>query len=230
MAIVTAAVLAACGTKPEDKENRAKTALEKKYQKEFEITQIYPQKFGDLYYEVQAYALDEPQVRFTAAIDTEDDNISDSYVERRVCAAISRQAEQNLDGLPGYYYLSVQAQGPQPVISDAAISIKDYAALDAYNCFLIELFVVPESSDGAAFYQSLAKLFENMEFLAGDVRLFMVNVEQSQAVQAYFELHNSPDFEYMQLTKEFFSVDIPYKSGSISMTEAEFIVAVGGML
>lgn len=230
MAIVTASVLAACGTKPEDKENRAKTALEQKYHKEFEITEIYPQKFGELYYEVQAYALDEPQVRFKASIDTEDDNISDSYVERQVCAAIARQAEQNLDGLPGYYYLSVQAQGPQPITSDAAISIKDYAALDVYNRFLIELFVVPESTDGAAFYQSLTKLFENLEFLAGDVCLFVVSEEQSQAVQAYFELHDSPDFEYMQLTKEFFSIDIPYENGLIRMTEAEFTTAVGGVL
>ena len=48
MASVTASVLAACGTKPEDKENRAKAALERKYHKEFEITEVYPQKFGVL--------------------------------------------------------------------------------------------------------------------------------------------------------------------------------------
>lgn len=230
MAIVTASVLAACGTKPEDKENRAKAALEQKYHKEFEITEVYPQKFGDLYYEVQAYALDEPQVRFTAAIDTEDDNISDSYVERRVCAAISRQAEENLDGLPGYYYLSVRAQGPQPITADAGISIKDYVAMNSYNRFLIEVYVVPESKDGALFYQSLAGLLKNLDFLPGVARLVLVTEEQSQAVQAYFELHDTTDAEYRRLTEPFFSVDIPYQNGLIDMTEAEFIAAVGGAL
>lgn len=84
MAIITASVLAACGTKPEDREARASAALSAKYHQEFEITQVYPQRFGDLYYEVQAYPAGDPQILFNAAIDTEDDQISDTYVERRV--------------------------------------------------------------------------------------------------------------------------------------------------
>lgn len=56
--ITVASVLVACGVTPEKKELHAKTVLEEKYSETFEITQVYPQKLGALYYEVQAYATD----------------------------------------------------------------------------------------------------------------------------------------------------------------------------
>jgi len=230
MAIITASVLSACGTRPEDRESRAKAALEQKYHREFEIIEVYPQKFGDLYYEVQACAVDEPEVRFTASVDTEDDMVSDTYVERRVCAAITQGMENNLDTLPGYYYLFTQAVGPQPITSDAEISIEGYAALDPYNRFQINLFAVPEEASPAPFYASVSRLFEGLEYLAGSARLYVVNAEQMQAVQDYLAINDKPDMEYKQLTRGFFSVDIPYEKGTIKMTEAEFTAVVRDVL
>lgn len=230
MAIVTASVLSACGVKPEDRENRAAEALARKYHKEFEITQVYPQKFGELYYEVQAYAVDEPLVRFTASVDTEDEAVSDTYVERRVCAAISQQAAENLNELPAYYYLFVHAIGPQPIVNDAEITIRDYAALDSYNRFRIELFAVPEEQDADAFYCTLAKLYRDLDYLNGDARLFLVDEEQMEIVQAYFETNDEPGFEFFRLTKEFFSFEIPYKNGDIEINREVFAAAVKEVL
>jgi len=230
MAIITASVLSACGIQPEEKEDRAKAALEQKYHKEFEITQVYPQKFGDLYYEVQAYAVDEPETRFTAAVDTEDDMVSDTYVERRVCGAITKSMEENMDELPGYYFLFTRAVGPQPITDDAEISIKDYAELDPYNRFQVDLFVAPEEAEAAAFYQSLSKAFGGLEYIAGGVCLYVVNAEQMEAVQDYLALNDQPDLEYKQLTKEFFSLEIPYEKGVIGMMEADFTAAVRDVL
>lgn len=230
MAIITAEVLAACGVPPEEKEGRAKAALEQKYQREFEIIQVYPQKFGDLYYEVQAYAVDEPQLRFSAAIDTGDSNISDSYVERRVCAAISNRAAENLDGLPGYYYLLTRAVGPQPFADDPQIGIREYAALDPLNWFRIDLFVVPDRGERDAFYKSLGALMGGLEYLTVKVRLYVVDEEQNEAVQEYWETNETENLEYKEMTSVFFSVELPFEKGALTISEEEFATMVGDKL
>ena len=130
MPVITEEVLRACLIKPEEKEPHAKAALEQKYGMEFEITEIYPQKFGELYYNVQAYAKEEPLLRFSASIDTEDDGCADTLVERRICRDIAEKAARNLDDLEGYYDVFVYARGPQPITADTGLSIAEYAALD----------------------------------------------------------------------------------------------------
>lgn len=222
MAIITAEVLAACGVRPEDRESRARAALEQKYHKEFEITQVYPQKFGEMYYEVQAYAVDDLQVRFSAAIDTEDENISDSYVERSVCTAIAQKAEENLDQMPGIYYLSVFAGGPQPYTEDPNISIQDYAALDTLNVFQVELLITPDGKDSEGLYNSLGSIFNGMECLSGVIRLYLVNAEQMEAAQIYLDANDRLHSEYLELTRDFFRLEIPYQKGVLGMSGQEF--------
>lgn len=230
MAIITTEVLAACGVNPADKESRAKAALERKYHKEFEITQVYPQKFGELYYEVQAYAVENPQMRFAATIDTEDESISDTYVERCVCTAIARQTAENLDKLPGYYHVFVHAVGPQPVADDPGIGIRDYAQLDSYNRFLLHIYIKPEDADAASVYESLKSVFSGMDYLTGSVRLYVVNEEQMESVQAYFDTHDDIDTEHTVLTEEFFAIDVPYNKGVIAMEGNEFAANVEDVL
>lgn len=231
MAIITASVLEACGVPPEKREARAKAALEEKYQEEFEIIQVYPQKFGDLYYEVQACAVDEPQLRFTAAIDTEDSNISDNYAERRVCAAISNQAGENLDSLPGYYYLLTRALGPQPSTADAQIAIRDYTALNPNGRFQIDLFITPDPErDGTAIYQSLEKLLNGLEYLRASVCMYVVSEEQSDAVQEYWELNDTPNLDYKEMTAEFFFLELPFEQGILGMTQEKFSAEVRDVL
>jgi len=230
MAIITSEILSACGVAPEEKESRAANALARKYNKEFEITEVYPQKFGELYYEVQAYAVDAPQLRFTAAVDTEDDGVSDTYVERLVCAAISQRISENLDALPGYYYVETQAVGPQPITEDAGISIADYAALDQLNRFQVELFVVPEGKDAQTFYDSLSNMFAGLDCLNGKVRLHVVRDEDMEAVQAYFEQNDKLGLAYLELTEDFFCLEVPYSAGSIAMSGTEFASAIKEVL
>lgn len=230
MAIITSSVLSACGVKPEEKESRAANALARKYQKDFEIAEIYPQKFGDLYYEVRAYPVDDPMVCFSASIDTEDDRISDTYVERLVCTAISQQAAKNLDVLPAYYYLFVHAIGPQPIVDDAEVTVEDYAAMDPYNRFQIELFAVPEEKDINALYDGLSKLYEGMDYLNGNVCLYIIDEERMEAVQTYFETSDGLKFDFYRLSKEFFSFEIPYENGRIMMSKETFAATVKEVL
>ena len=113
----------------------------------------------------------------------------------------------------------MHAIGPQPITSDAKISIRDYASLDVYNRFRIELFVQPEGKDTAAFYQSIAKLFHDLEYLNGDACLFFVDEEQMEDVQAYLEINDT-------LTFEFSNLEIPYEKGVIETSEDAFAASI----
>lgn len=202
VAIITAEVLSACGVKPEEKEARAKAVLEQKYGIKFEIAEIYPQKFGELYYEVQAYPADDPLTRFSASIDTEDDGCSDTFVERRVCRDIAEQVAQNLDSLEGYYDLFVISRTPPAITADKDISIYDYSQLDKPNLFRVNLYVKPEGADAGALYQSLSGLLTGLEYLDCETRLYLVDQEQMEAVQAYLETHDVLDSDYQQMTNK----------------------------
>lgn len=230
MAGVSTSLLTACSVPSNERESRAEEALAQKYGREFEITRVYTQKFGDSFYEVQAYPVDEPQIRFTAAIGMEDNGISDTYVERRVCAAIAGHAAKNLDGLPGYYYLFARGIGPQPVTDNAEIAIKDYASLDLENKFRIEAFVVPESKDANAYYNSLAKIFDGLEYINGNVRLYVVDEEQMESVQAFFDENDDLGMEFMRLTEKFRSFKIPYQKGKMDMSKDAFLAAIKEVL
>lgn len=216
----------------EKRESHAKAALEMKYRKEFEITKIYSLKFDKGYYEVQAYMIGEPEIRFLAAVDMDNDRVSDSYVEKRICKMISQKIAENLDGLPGYYYLYTYALGPQPLSDDIDISIQDYVLLDSYNSFQIELFVSPEAADDKSMYRSIVKMFEGLKFLAVNVTLYFTNEEGITDIQAYLEDGDTGvrTFSYKKRKKGFYSLTLPYEMGCLKMTESEFALAVGGAL
>lgn len=223
---VSTALLTACGVPANERESHAADALAQKYGREFEITRVYAQKLGDPYYEVQAYPVDEPRIRFSAAIGTEDDGISDTYVERRVCAAIAGQAAKNLDELPGYFYLFARGIGPQPFTDNAEITIQDYARLDSDNKFRIEAFVVPESKDANAYYNGFVRMFDGLEYLNGNVRLYVVDEEQMKSVQDFFDENDALGMEFMRMTEEFRSFKIPYQKGRMEMGKDAFLAAM----
>lgn len=222
MAIITAEVLTACGVDPTDREERAKKVLEAKYGKAFEIIEVYPQKFADLYYEVQAYAQDEPDIRFKAAIDTEDDRVSDTYPEQKVCAAVAEKVSGNIDGIEGYYYASVRALGQQPVCNDPKISVEDYVKLDPDNRFRIEIYIVPEGMTPVSAYRYISRALEGLT-LKATVKLIVVNNEQMDIIQSALEdpdARNSIDF--MRLMDETRCLDISFENGTVNLSEDDF--------
>ncbi len=230
MAIITAQVLSACGVDPKAKEGRAKAALEKKYGEEFEIVRVYPQKFGELYYDVLAYAVNDPDTRFSASVDTEDDGVSDAFVERRVCAQIAENVSKNLDGLQGYYYVYVHAIGPQPICGDPNIGIEAYARLDPQNRFRAEVFLVPETADAGNIYSAVTKMYAGMEYLRVDARLVVVDENKMEDVQEQIVGSGEYSFDLKMSMQDCPSIDIPFENQKIGLSESEFIRKMGGVL
>ena len=230
MGVISANFIGACGVKPEDREQRAKELLEKKYNKAFEIAKVYPQEFGQLYYDVQAFAADMPELRFKASIDTEDENFSDSYVNKIVCWRISQKVGENLDELPAYYYIYSHSLGFQPLADDPDISIEAYSKLTSDFKVRTELYIVPDDLDAAQLYACLKKSYEGIEFLNGNIMLYIISRTQMDSVREYIETNDDLRLDYTEMAEDFFTVFVPFDHGNIEISEEEFTAAAGGRL
>ena len=228
VAIMMTEVLSACGVRPEAREDRAENVLKRKYGEEFVITRVYPQKFGALYYEVQAYPLARPELLFRAVIDTEDDASADDYVEHIVCAAISELVGENLDKLPAYFYVYTHGKGPQSIVDNPRISIQEYAELDGGNSFWVELYILLERDDPAGLYTEISGMLKGLEYVHADVRLVLVNEEQMNEVQSYFERNEGIFSEYREVTDGCRTIEIPFERGRIAMSAERFAEEMRG--
>lgn len=208
-------LLTACTGCPAVREEHAKEALEAKYGKTFEIQEVFPQGIGQGYYGVTACAEDDPDLPFTAYVDTGDDNVSDSYVEKIVCREIEEILRGNLNGLETDFDLYVHAVGPQPVVSDTGISIEEYAAMDPQNKFNIELFV---RNDVVLtnLYINVFSMLQGLECLRGDLRVVFVPEEGTMGeLMGYVQTHETLDISYQMLIKDLLVHDFTYENGLV---------------
>ena len=225
LALTVATLLTACGSAPRTQaaqESHAKDALAQKYHTEFEIVQMYPQKLGDKYYEVQAYPAGDPSTLFTAAIDTDDDNCSSNYIERKVCSAIAASVEDALVGLPGDSYAFVCGVGPQPLTDDTDISVDEYIALDDMNKFRVELFAVLDDETSDMLYQSLSDALGNRAGMTAAMNLYAIDAEQMKAVREYFSKNDGLYFDYKLLTADYPQAELSYENGQLVTEESKF--------
>ena len=227
MAAITMELLTGCALSPEEREIRACDALERKYGEEFEIAEVYPLQFPEDYYTVEAYAVKYPDLPFVAKVDFQGKSVADDCVSIRVCDAIKEQAEKNLDRMPGIYQVCTYVAGPQPVTSNAGISIREYAELDLKNTFRFELVFCPD--DGALpqdMYAGLEKLLNSMEFLHAEVWLRIVDREQFSRAEEILAEDGVQSLAYKQFGQQVIHVWLPYEKGKLQMTDKEFNASV----
>lgn len=229
-ALIMSCFTSACGSSTEQCKQRAKELLEQKYNKSFEISKMYPMKYGQIYYDVQAFAADMPKLRFVASIDIEDDNFSDNYVNRLVCYRISQKIGENLDDLPAYYYIYSHSLGFQAPADDPEISIEDYSKLASDFKVRTELYIVPEDLDVGKLYECLKKSYEGLECVNGNIMVYILDRGQMDSVREYIEMNDDLYGTYEELTEDFFTVFVPFNNGTIEISEAEFSDAIGEKL
>lgn len=172
--------------------------LSKKYNRNIVVKEVYSKKIGQAYYEVEAYPEGEPDVLFTATIDTNDEFFSDNYVERHICKQITKKIYENC-GTEAGIYIFTEALGPQPITDDINQSIQDYARLDPLNKFKANIFV----TSGADKYWSSSVLFSGLD-LNISAEIFTVNQEQLQTVKKYLLNHGETNtLEYKKIIMNF---------------------------
>ncbi len=228
--VTVAQLMVGCGFMVNDREEIAKTALQQKYQEEFEITDVFPYKLGQDYYRVQAYPVKDPNILFRGSIGIEDHSLSDNYVERTVCRKLQEQVDRNLDKLPGYYYLFTHAMGPQPVANDKTISVKEYSELDPNNLFRVELFFEPQDASDEAVFNALKDAFKDIPYLRGEVRFYVVNNDLMTEIQEYFSSKDDVYYEFSHKMNLVPYVELKYENGLLTMSWDEFSAAAKDLL
>lgn len=183
----------ACG----DRASIASARLSSKYNKNFVIKKVFPQKIGQEYYEVKAYPEDDPEVLFDAVIDTKDDNFSDNYVARVICKKITNEIYKNLNTTDNIY-IFVDASGPQPYTDNPEISIYDYISLDSLNKIGISIFATKETDD----LYNANILFSNIDYIDMSARVYIVNEEKLQEIKTYLSDSGKIDSYFMELVEK----------------------------
>ena len=189
LAICLLSILTAC-QQGQDREELARAALHDKYERNFEILQVYSQKIGQEYFEVMA--ADSDGILFTAAIDTINENVSDNYVERIICDAISARIRGNT-GIPDVY---VNAVGPQPITGDTNISIEEYASLDPLNRFRVDLFLTSAEEIGTT-----ANYDTGLSGITLAPHLYITDEEGLMSVRTYWSAHDGINLDYKTLVE-----------------------------
>lgn len=186
------------------KTTEASKKLKDRYNENFVIKKVYPQKIGQNYYEVLAYPEKRPDILFGATIDTKDENFSDNYVERHICEQISNKISANI-ALGDRGYIFTDAIGPQPITSDLEQSIQEYLELDSYNKFLSSIFITYDTYG----VNDSSIVFSGLEYLDISAEIYTVSEKQLQEVKKYFSNNEKTDTQdYRALIKDFTHISI----------------------
>lgn len=215
MAVVLSELLPAC-TSNSEKETRVKELLNKKYNKEFEVIEIYRQGISLPYFEAFAYDPEKPDLVFNVTVNTEDDGFSDTYVQKCVCEKVTESVSEHLDTFPGVFYVYTELPGMQPYAENPDIEIKDYWELNKENYFDISVFAVPEKDDAKEIYAALTDLLADIPYVDAGVSLTFVDETTMAEIQEYFETNDKIYMDFKQRYADKASVELEYKDGHIA--------------
>lgn len=210
--------LTACDISFANKENRAREALQERYDEEFEILKVYPTFPGRGYFSVLASPTFSPDILFRADIDTNDENFSDTYIERLVCRQIADKVSENLNLASASAF--VHAMGAQPVSRNTAINVKDYISLGG-NDFSLYLFVPPEKiSEILPYMEDMSEVIDCR--MTGFLRIYLASEKEIQSINGFLSTIDDGvyDPEFKDLTKDLSCYEREIKNGQISDYES----------
>ena len=201
------------------KEDRARQMLQDRYDEEFKIVETYPTFLGRGYYTVLAAPADFPDILFEASVDVDDDNFSDTYVERLMCGQLADKVFENLglDSTSSYLFVhSLDA----PVVYDTGISLADYIAAGADD-YTLYLFVAPDAVQGTV--KAVPDMYTGVsDKLRGFLRLYVTDKDGINAVKEFLSSTADgvydPDFK--QMTKEMDCIETEIENSRITSTAA----------
>lgn len=210
--------LAACSFTA-SKEDRASQMLQDRYNEEFEIVETYPTFLGRGYYTVLAAPANSPDILFEASIDTDDDNFSDTYVERMMCGQLADKVFENLglDNASSYLFVhSLYA----PVVYDKEISLADYITSGADD-YTLYLFVTPDAVQDTV--EAVPDMYAGVsDKLRGFLRLYVTDEDGINAAKEFLSSTADgvydPDFK--QITKEMDCIETEIVDSRITSTAA----------
>ncbi len=206
----------------EDKKTAAQKLLEEKYNEEFVVYEYSGQKLFNDYYTVNAYPKNNPELLFTASVDSDNKSLSDTFVSRNVCQKLADRVSRNLDDVSGYVYVSAETQMDEVITDDQDISVEDFINQNPGNDFIVYVIVVPDEKNPDNLYGKITGMFKNIEMASGGVHLYVCDEELMGKAHQY-DLDNAKkfdDYEKMMEGNEVFYRF--FSNGTIDISSNEF--------
>ena len=228
---VTAVLLCACGSRNE----RIKTAellLEEKYGEDFTVTSYEGQEMMADYYSVSAYAKSHPKLPFEANVSEDGTSVSDDYVSRRVCEAISDQVAANITVLPCKYYVHTGIMSGESVCSDPNISIEEFATKwEPNNRYYVYLYISKEiehvDSSSEIIYNALKEALKGIPEISGTMSVYISNDSVIEKVHVYVTTNTGLYNDYFEIAQDDYRGQFEFDDGFIIFTQqdAETVLA-----
>lgn len=197
----------------EDQAPRIVRLLQERYDTEFEVTKVNNQA-DDRYIVAQARVKEDPALLFSVTVNTQDDNMSESYIERKLCTEVAAQLGESLSDSQDDYCVFCTMVGPQPITADTSLSVQDYMDLDPYNSMHVLVFI-GEKVDYIKAVRGLQTLARDLGYIEATAELYTVSATQLQDIKEYFSERDTldDDFNYIiaSLDASEFSLALPAK-------------------
>ena len=207
---------------PKEYEKQACRLLEEKYGESFEILHYGGWDWMSDSYKVVAYALEYPDILFEAEIKTDGTSMYDEYICARVCRKIEDLIETNIEDLPGYIQLKVLPLFKRVQSVDADMSVEEFFEQNQKNRYAVYLGYSPQIKDVKAVYGQIAGAFENLEFMSGNIQLYLMEEDKLKEMQTYLEENAKIYYAFEELMEEATNIVIPFEKGKIQITEEKF--------
>ena len=223
--ILTSTVLTACGSN-DQRQKDAEKLLTDKYKEEFVVTSYDGQQMMEDYYTVTAYAKSHPTLPFEANVTEDGTSVSDDYVSRRVCSAISEHISLNLSALPCTYYVHTGIMSGDSICPDPNVSVEEFATKwEPYNRYYVYLYLSDEiTKSGTQTGQVgsvLTKALADIPQIKGELYVYVSDDEMISKVHEYVESNTGLYDDYFQMTQEDHRGQFSFENGTVSISQKD---------
>ncbi len=172
---------------------RIERLLQERYDAEFEVTTV-SSKDNSNYITAQARVKDNPELLFAVTVDADADNMSESYVERKLCQEAAFEIEQKLEE-DANFFIFCTMMGQQPLTVDTSTTLREYMDLDTYNVMRILMFIGDKVTLSDA-TNALEEFSTENGHIPAMVELYSVDTKKMEDIRKYFKDRDSLDADY----------------------------------
>jgi hypothetical protein len=153
---------------------------------------------------------------FSAGIDYNSQNLFDEYNSKKMCVRLSDLIAKNLDALNGIYYIYSETKMPTYNLDDENMTINDYMQQYPMEQFNIYMMFLPNEKNGKIFAKCIKNAFKNIEYLSGEIRLYIINKDENlEEIQDYIESNSRIYYDFKKIAGSFFKGNIHFEKGII---------------
>lgn len=211
--------LTACG----NINNVTKELLFEKYNKEFEVKNVQGGGIFSGYTDAIAYPADNEKFPFMVHVDGDKKGLSDNYVSRIICEEMSDIIEKNLEGLKGKVYVHSAMTIENWILDEPNLTIKEYLNSNPEDRFVIYVAYSPSEDDKENYYENLTKMFNGIEEVDGNVRLYNCDDGKLLDMQEYFENNDKAYDDFNSMCSPYYLGKVGVKNGKLESSKEEIL-------